>query len=690
RVRAGHFLETLWQDIRFGARMLRTSPGFTIVAVLTLALGIGANTAIFSATYSILLKPLPYKDSERLVNIGAVPPGEVVEAGSGDSLYSFAIEEIKSQTKVFEQVIALELGIYRFKARSGPTLLLTGLVSGNYFTTLGVKPALGRMISPSDAPSGSGRVVVLSYMFWQKQFAGDSKIVGRQLELADVLNRSHAPAPYTVIGVAPASFASPIFSSYGRDCDAWIPQSPRGINAPGNLGGDIVAIARLKRGVTLEKANAALQSLSEVLGEEYPQTARGWNLHAEGLKDVIVGIGKPRLALMVLLGAVGLLLLIACVNVSSLMLARAWGRSREIAIREALGATRLRVVRQSLTETLLLFLLGCGLGLLLAHWGISALRANAPQDTPRLGEIGLYGAVLWYALGISIVTAIVFGLAPALQVSGRKLYTRLNATGMSSVYAGGERRHVYRHGPVILEVSLAVVLLVGSGLLLRSFAKLLSVPLGLRTDHILTTDVQLDQGTCNGGALCNAAFDQIVERIQALPGVEEVAITNYPPLEGGGIFTGVSLEPPSAATASQPGPTAKSMQVGPAYFRLMGIPLLRGREFTAADSQHGSPPVVIVNQAFAKKFFGGHVVGRRLWLGLDKKKKNRWMYIVGEVRDARDSSPSQAPQPEEYTPFDAAFPSGELLVRTQVSPESLVPAIREQIEKVSTAPFSTS
>src|SRR5690349_21621773 len=461
------WLETVVQDARYGLRVLRKSPGFTAVAVLTLALGIGANTAIFSATYSILLKPLPYKDSDRLVTVTAIEPG----GGPEGSLLSIpAVQFIRERTQVFAEVTAVEAQRYRLTGLGMPEILDSGLVSGDYFTALGVDPVRGRMISLSDV-RGEDHVAVLSYKFWQKHFGGDTHVVGKQMDLANAPNSSAVPTPYTVIGIAPPSFISP---GYGWDYDVWLPQVGQH-GPPEYLGGDDFTVAWLQRGVTLREANAQLKSLSALLGEAYPQTAKGWTLHAQRLQDTIVG--RSRLGLLVLLGAVGFLLLIACGNVSSLVLARTWGRLREIAVREAVGASRSRILRQLLTETLLLFLVGCGFGLVLARWAVALLRAYAPPYpvTPRVGEIALYAPVFWYAVGISVVAAVAFGLLPALQVTGRKLSVRLNASGVTSVCAGGERRHHgYRRALVITEVSLSFALLIGSGLLLRSFAKLVS------------------------------------------------------------------------------------------------------------------------------------------------------------------------------------------------------------------------
>jgi predicted permease len=671
-----NWLEDLAQDLRFSLRMLRKSPGFTMVAVLTLALGIGANTAIFSVTYSILLRPLPYKDPGQLVMISALAPGQ----SEGSELSIPAIETIEARTHVFQQVIYVEAQFYRLSGSGTPAGLETGLVSGNYFESLGVQPSYGRAILPSDAHSDSRPVAVLSYKFWQEHYGGDVGILGKQIDLVNAYALSASTTPYTVVGIGPPSFQSP---GYGWSYDLWIPRLTRLHEDPAYMGGDNFTVGRLKRGVTLAQANAELHSLSAVLGEQYPLTDKGSTFHAQQLQDMIVN--SSRLALLVLLGAVGFLLLIACANISNLMLTRGWGRLREVAIRRSLGATRLRVIRQFLAESVLLSLLGCTLGLLLAFATVALLRANAPRHTPRVEEIGLYPAVFWYALGISAVAGIAFGLAPALQVSGYKLSEILKGSGSGLLLnAGGHGRHRYRSFLIVTEVTLSVVLLVGSGLLVRSFANLVSVPLGISTDRILSMDLLFDPATCKGGPQCNAALDQILDRIRALPGVQVATAANYPPLEGGGINFPVRPEGWPETPPGQPVLEANVREVSPEYFSLMGIRLLQGRNFTSADVG-GTQVVGVVNEAFARRFFSGDALGKRLHFSTDKNKKPIWRYIVGVVKDARDAYPWQEPKPELYEPFAQAnnFPSGYILVRTATDPRTLAPALQEQIWAVS-------
>jgi predicted permease len=667
------FLDSLWRDVHYAFRMLRKSPGFTAVAVLTLALGIGANTAIFSAAYSILLRPLSYQDSNRLVVVTVLPPGAV----SKDSELSLpAIDKIKSRTHVFDKLIAVDSQVYRLTGSGTSAILQTGIVSGDYFDVLGMKPLRGRSILPSDARPNSPRVAVLSYSFWQKHFRGDPTIVGKQIDVVDAYGPSATPTPYTVIGIAPVSFRSP---GFGWDYDIWIPERAATQDYP-YLGGGVFAVGRLRPGITVEEANHQLRALSSALAAQYPED-KSWELHAQLLQDMLVH--KSRLALLVLVGAVGFLLLIACVNVSNLCLTRAWGRFREVAIREALGATRLRVVRQLLTETILLALIGCALGLFLGYLGIGLLRAHAPEGTPRVNEIGLYAAVFWYAFGISAVAGIAFGLGPALQVSARNLLDVLKGSRTILPFANMKRRPAgYASGLIISEVALSVVLLVGSVLMIRSVDKLISVPLGFRTDHILKMEVDLDPASCKGGSQCSAVLDQMVDRVHSLPGVQLVGLADYSPLESGGILNEVLPEGAPAPVPGQLSPSAKTMHVSASYFSLLGIRLLAGRNFVASDSSLNAPQVAIVNRAFEQKFFEGKALGKRLQDGVDKNKKPIWATIVGVVSDARDSSPEQAPIPEFYYPFAQAnsfSSSAVLLVRTASNADNLAPAIRDQI-----------
>lgn len=673
------FLETLVQDIRYALRMLRKNPGFTAVAVLTLALGIGANTAIFSAAYSILLRPLPYQDPNRLVVVTVLAPGDDPNGGAELSLP--AIDKIKSRTHVFDEVIAVDSQNCRLTNSGTPEMLQTGIVSGNYFQVLGIQPLRGRTILPSDGGPSSAHVVVLSYPFWQKHFRGDPAIVGKQIDLVDGYAQSATPASYAVVGVAPPFFLSP---GYGWDYDIWIPEKPRS-REYSYLGGNIFAVARLRSGVSVEEANHQLHALSLALGQQYSDD-KGWELRAQPLQERIVH--KSRLALLVLLGAVGFLLLIACVNVSNLFLTRAWGRLREVAVREALGATRLRVVRQLLTETILLALLGCAFGLFLGYLGIDILRANAPEGTPRVNEIGLYAPVFWYAFGISVAAGIAFGLGPALQVSARNLLDVLKGSRAILPLANAKRRPArYANFLIVSEVALAVVLLVGSVLMIRSFDKLVTVPLGFHTDHILSMSVQLDPSACKDKTQCLAAFDQMLARIRALPGVQSAALASYPPLEGGGILTTIFFEGEPPLVPGQVAPSTKEIEVSPSYFSLLGIPMLKGHDFALSDSQN-APPVAIVNQAFARKFLSGENSGKHFWLGgIDKKRYPLGLSVIGTVSDTRDNNPAQPATPEIYIPFTqqqfSLFNSADLLVRTAIDPDTLAPAIRERIWAVS-------
>jgi putative ABC transport system permease protein len=675
----GNWVESLLQDLRYVVRTLRKVPGFTAIVIVTLALGVGANTAIFSTAYAILLRPLAYRDSARIVVVSESSR----LFGDGLALSPSAVQEVKTKIDVFEQVGSVRTQSYRFSDVDSAASFETGLVTADFFSILGVTPQLGRAILPMDVRPESPRVVMVSYAFWQEHFGGDPAIVGRQLNLVNVYEPSDVPTAYTVVGVTPASFVSP---GWALKYALWIPSFPSlGQMRLDSLIGDNFTLARLKDDSTVQRANGELHILSTLLAERFPKDNEGLTLHAQQLQDSVVE--KSRLALLILLGAVGFLLLIACVNVSNLTIARALARRQEVAIRSALGATRIRIVRQFLTESLLLALAGDALGLSLGVAGMAVLRANAPLNTPRLGEVRMYPIVFWYALGISTCAGILFGLAPAFQASGRKLQTSLKNPAVAARFSGhGHRPNFYRHTLILTEVALCVSLLIGSGLAMRSFAKLVTVPLGFRTDHLLTMWVNLPPGTCKEGPACNVAFDEMLSRVRALPGVQGAAVANSSLLQGFSMLGVLDLEGWPRPTNNLSLPKMKMMSVGKDYFSTMGIPLLAGREFTDHDDAN-SQLVCVVNESFSKVFFSGSALGKRIPWGRDKNRTHveRWRYVVGVVKDARDIKPSEKPVSELYEPFDQenSLANGNIFVRTAIDPNVLAPAIREQILSVS-------
>ncbi len=672
--RGVRLVETLWQDVRFGLRMLRKSPGFTVAAVLTLALGIGANTAIFSAVNGILIEPLPYSDSGRLVQIKGKGPRLGGFAAGGLSLRE--IRAIRDGCPALGQVAAYNLYAgATVLGGSVPDFVTTPQVSGNFFTMLGVRPLLGRPILPTDATPGNDHVAVLDYTMWKSDFGGDLGVIGKTIALWK--------KPYTVIGVMPSQFRMGLQTPGPRTRALWLPLlPPSGPSAArGNHG--YAALARLRPGATLAAANSQLETLSARLAAAYPATDKGWRLSAETAKGALLGRELPR-ELLILLAAVGLVLLIACVNVSAMLLARSWTRRREVAIREALGATRQRVVWQFLVESLLMSLSGGALGLMLALWLVPLLRAIAPPHTARIDSLRLDANVLWFTLGVSILTGVFFGLAPALEASGGRLGAGLKE-GISGLLEGFSARgpQRLRAGLVILEVAVAVVLAIGATLVARSLQKLLAVPLGYRTQHMLTVEPSLMGSACNWRhmELCQEAAGEILRRVKRIAGVESAAMG----IDGPYYREYWAL----VEVATAQGPKDVSRQIGysavsPGYFEVMGMPLVAGRNFNAGDTKN-SERVTIVSRAFARQYLGpGSPLGRRISMEKDKEGRPEWMVVVGEVGDVWDSAFKEA-KGQFYLPATQSEQIGFApiyFVRTGADPLVIAGAVKQRIWSV--------
>ena len=506
------YLGDLLRDLRYAIRMLRKSPSFTAVAIITLALGIGANAAIFSVVNGILLAPLPYAQSSRLVTIEHVSLPEA--------------QEIWKQSTAFEQ-IAVDTGISLDRIRTGlmPDMVDTTQVSGDFFPLLGVHPFIGRPILPADTQPGSEDVAVVSYKFWQTDFAGDAKVLSRSFYLED--------KPFKVIGVMPPEFDFGV-----RRNGLWVPHRYDPKVDEDRDWHFYSIVARLKKGVSLEQANAQLKTLSARLAAQYPETDKDQDQRSEFIAVSVHGemVSKVRAGLLILFGAVGFVLLIACVNVSALLVARGFSRQKEIAIRRALGAPRSRLIRQFLSESLLLATAAGTLGLLLSVWGIRLLRALAPPYMPRVERITLDGNVLWFTLGISLLAAFFFGVAPALQMSSSpaRIAPKQGAAN-SFAGIGTPRGHRLRSAMIVAEVSLAMILVVGAALMVSSFEKLVHVDTGLHTDHVLTMDVYFTGTACGGKTpeKCQSLFADALDRIRSLPGVQHAAVTRGFALEGG-------------------------------------------------------------------------------------------------------------------------------------------------------------
>jgi len=650
-------MQTLWQDLRYGARMLLRNPGFTLIAVLTLALGIGANSAVFSVVNSILLRPLPYRDSDRLVTIGhSYSKLNMIGPVSAPAFFDY-----RDQSAVFESA-ALFSGTNRNLTGQGEPERLSGQrVSASYFPTLGVQAILGRTFSPEEDQQGHHRVVALSYGLWQRRFGSDPAVLGRTLTLDG--------ESYTVVGVMPASL-------YG-ETEIWVPVALTPEEAALRQWNHLSMVARLKPGVSLQQAQTAMNTLADRLRQQYPQIYSGgsWGIAVKSLFEE--SVGEIRRALLVLLVAVSFVLLIACANLTNLLLARSATRRKEVAIRAALGAGRLRLVRQLLTESLLLALLGGGFGLLLSLFGVDLLVALNHGNIPRWQEIGVDGRVLTFTLAVSLMTSALFGLAPALQSSKIELTAALKEGGRSSV--SGFRSFGLRNLLVVSEVALALVLLVGAGLLLRSFARLLEVNLGFQPQNLLTMQVSLPTSKYGTPEQRRAFYEQALGQIRALPGVVSAGAVSNLPLSGAMTSSGFTIE--GHQTMQRELYPADPRSASSEYLQTMSIPLLRGRYFTERD-RAGAPEVVIIDEVLARRYFPNEdPLGKRLAV-----EGPGWREIVGIVGQIKYKGLDVDYQGQLYFPHAQDPWRGmyrmNLVVRTTAEPMSLVSAVRGAIQRV--------
>ena len=626
-------MTTFWQDLRYGVRMLAKSPGFTFIAIAALALGIGANTVIFSVVNTLLLRPLPFPGSEQITSILVKDP----DTGSLHTAYSYPnFEDIRNQNHVFEQVSAYYMTTAFLSTGGEPERMRGSYASADLFPLLGVSPLIGRAFSQEEEKPGGGRFTILSYDFWQRRFGGDRNIIGQQLPING--------NPVTVLGVMPQGFKYPVGEN---QVDFWMPLASSLPEAARMARGAVFlnVVGRLKQGVTLEQAQAEVNTIASRLEAQYPEADTGFQIGLASAQERLVG--KVRPALLVLLAAVAFVLLIACANVANLMLARATVRRKEIAIRTALGASRWRVVRQLLTESLLLSTLGGAAGLLLAMWGMDLLVAAIPADIPRTGEIGMDKYVLIFTFGLTALTGLIFGLVPALQASRTNLNETLkDATrGMS----GGLQRNRMRSVLVISEVALSLVLLIGAGLLLQSFRRLLEVSPGFEPDQVLTADVLVSPKKYPKKEQRAAFFHEALERIKAIPGVQAAGVIY--PVPFGGSFEAYTFDI-AGRPPFPPGqqPTSDRRSISPDYFQAMGIPLRKGRTFTEQDKSN-APPVVIINETFARSFFPGEdPIGKGIIPGEGSDPITR--EIVGVVGDVRHEGLDAETTMEYYVPYE--------------------------------------
>jgi predicted permease len=659
-------IETFLQDTRYAFRMLRKNPGFAAVAILTLALGIGANTAIFSVVYAVLLKPLPYANADQLFNVFQAKPQEGV-TGTGWSHANFA--ELREQNHVFSDMAGSQFHQLTLTGRGEPSVVNTSVVTPQFFSLFGEKPLAGRVFFPDDGKPGAPPVVILSENLWRSSFGADPNIIGSSINLD---KRS-----FTVVGIMPAAFRFPVVSQSEK---VWIPlvQDPLFSSWMDRRGGHWLQVTgRVKPGVSMAQVQAELDAISRRLGKEFPAENEGWTIRMVPLQEMIVG--KVKSALLVLLGAVGLVLLIACANIANLLLTRATSRAREMAVRATLGAGRTRIVRQLLSETAVLGLLGGLGGIALAYWGVQGLSSLLPPDLPRVNAIRVDNFVLGFALLLSGVASCVFGLAPALFSANSNLQSSLREGGGRS----GESRNRRRARSFLAagEIALAMVLLVAAGLLLRSFSKLTSVSPGFDARQVIQADISLPRFQYSAPQQWAAFSDELLARIQAQPGLQNSAVAVPRPIGDGFVNLGFDIvgNPPSSAALSR---TANYVSVSPDYFRVMAIPLLAGRVFSQHDSS-SAPRVSVISEAMARLYFPNqNPLGKQLTFGFPPD-SGAAREIVGIVGNVRDVALGQDPGPMMYVPYaQSPFWGANLVVKSTMSPSSVATVIRQEVQKI--------
>ena len=659
-------MTTLWHDLRYGARTLWKNPGFTAVAVFALALGIGANTAIFSVVNAVLFRPLPFADPERIVRLYVT--SEWSRDGSGGTFSHPNFLDFRERSRSL-QYVAGYVGSGGF-IRDGvaePERVTGAAVSADAFHLLGVEPLVGRWFTVEEDRPDAPPTMVISYDLWKRRYNGDPNVVGRDVKFA---------GDRKIIGVMPSGFAFPLGGQ--NPTDYWMPLShsysvQQSTGKRGSVFMDVVG--KLAPGVTLEEARAELSSIARDLEAEYPAANANRGVRVAPMHDELVREVRP--ALLVLLGAVGFVLLIACANVANLLLSRANARAREMAVRTALGATRGRILRQLLTESLLLAFLGGAAGLLVALWGVDLLVAAGPSSVPRLGQVALDAYVLAFTFLVSIATGVLFGLAPALQISRPNLNETLKDGGRGST-EGGARGRV-RNLLAVSEVALSLVLLVGAGLFIKSFVRLVTSDPGYRTDRLLVLTIPLSSKYSKPEEQ-SEFFRQLVARVTGLEGIEAAGATTTLPLAETDIVHDFKI---AGRPVPAPGmePTARYGVVTPGFFDTVGMRMRVGRGFTDADTA-GAPNVVVVNEAFAEKFFPGEdAVGQRL---LSASEGHRDGVIVGVVGDVRQFALDEPPVPHFYvSQFQQPDDSMYFVVRTSVAdPRQLVPAVRRAVAEL--------
>jgi putative ABC transport system permease protein len=681
-------MNSLLQDLRFGLRMLIKNPMFTLIAVVTLALGIGANTAIFSVVDAVLLRPLPYPEANRLVFLWSTMKSQGVPFGGSAMPDYYAWRD---QNRVFEGLAGFyNNNVSLSSPGSPPELIPAAKITPNLFQVLRVSPSLGRLFASEEEQFGRHHVVLLSYGLWQRRFAGDLKIVGRTIKLGG--------EDYTVAGVMPQGL--PFFDNL-PEVELWTPMSFAPADNMATRNNHFVnLVGRVKPGVTVEQAQSDVTGIAKTMEEQFAAN--------KGLGALVVPMqeqlaGDSRKGLLVLLGAVGFVLLVACVNVANLLLARASARAKELAIRASLGASRARIIRQVIIECLPLGVIGGGLGALLAIWGIDLLSSMLPATLPRGNAIGVNGRVLIFTFALALLTILIFGLLPALQAAKADVRESLNEGGRAGI--GSRRQGRLRRLLVVAEVSLALVLLAGSGLMVRSFIKLRKVDMGFTAHNVLTMRVPLPEAkypfpltaTDPGEPAGTAFYEQLLTRVRALPGVEAATAATILPLgagDGWGKF--LSIEGRTETSLDRV-PLVRFALVSPDYFRTFGIAVQQGRP-VSSDDKSNSQLVAVINETLARRFFPNeNPIGKTIWMGPpdnllppdDQTPENRAnrRTIVGVVSDVKGGSLNRPTSAQVYAPLTQHRREGwsnslMLAVQTSINPEALAPAIREQVHQL--------
>jgi putative ABC transport system permease protein len=659
-----NMIADLWQDLRYGARTFLKQPGFTLIAVITLALGVGANTAIFSVANTALLRPLPYQNSDELVMVWETAPklgfphNDVAPANFIDW---------RDQNRVFTQIAAFGGASLSLTGRGEPERIEGERVSASLFPLLGVTPALGRVFTEQEDRSDAQGVIVLSHSLWQRRFGGDTGIIGQSLTLSN--------HPYTVVGVMPAHFRFP-----GREQEFWVPMAFEPDEAAGRGDHYLSVVARLKPGVTRRQAQAEMDAIAARLQQQYPRTNTDQGVALVPLHEEFAGaIRKP---LLILMGVAGFVLLIACANLTNLLLARATQRASELTIRAALGAGRMRLIRQLLTESVLLALSGGAVGALLAIWGVDLLETLVPENLAQARGVVVDWRVLSFSATVSLLTGVVFGLAPALQISKLNLTEALKEGGRSG--AGGGSRGRLRGALVIGEIALSLVLLTGAGLMIKSFYRLTGVDPGFQPDKSLTMRMHMTGAKYGDSVKRRTFYDNMLQQVQSIPGVQSAGVITQLPLTTQGLSFTFALEgqPPMPVSNL---PIAVFRVISQDYFRAIGVPLLRGRSFTPQDSADAQA-VVVINRTMAERFWPGQeALGKRFKIG-SSDSPNPLMMVVGVVGDVRQSSLDQVLKPEMYVSHlqDRRFFAipRDLVVRTTGDPLAMAAAVRAEIWKL--------